>query len=331
MPTLTILMPAYNAALFIKEAIDSLLNQTFTDFELWIVNDASTDNTLQLISTYTDPRIQIVNNHVNVGRDRIVNTFITKIKVPFFTITDADDVSHPLRFQKQIEKLQFDKALMMCGTSYTAIDTKGFRLHTTILMDDHTAIIENIHKHSQFLGGTVVFRSEVTKIFKPFYREVIFDAFADADLCCRVAERYPSTNLKDALYYYRIVEDSMSRKTITAQRLNMYKLIYYLHTQRISIGKDMLENNEVEIAMKYLDDLTSLYSPSSLQRHIGFYHLYWGLPALAVKSALKSIRSDSSTFKNFFSFLYIIFRSGLFYLNRVINKTHYTALISRTT
>ena len=122
MPRLTILMPAFNAAPYIEEAIKSLLLQSFSDFELWIINDASTDETYGIVKSFQDPRIKIINNEINQGRVRTINRLVKEIQSPYFTVTDADDASHPRRLEKQVELLERDPNLMMCGTSFWAMD-----------------------------------------------------------------------------------------------------------------------------------------------------------------------------------------------------------------
>jgi glycosyltransferase involved in cell wall biosynthesis len=66
-PKISVIMPAYNAGKYIKDAIDSVVNQSFKDWELLVVNDASKDNTLEIIKSFTDPRIKLTNNEINLG------------------------------------------------------------------------------------------------------------------------------------------------------------------------------------------------------------------------------------------------------------------------
>ncbi|MFM7856975.1 MAG: glycosyltransferase family 2 protein, partial [Flammeovirgaceae bacterium] len=102
MATLTIVMPVYNAAPFVHEAVESILSQTFQDFELWIIDDASTDDSLAILMSFKDLRIKLRKNPTHLGRLVTVNAVVPDIVSPYFTITDADDVSHPKRLEKQI-------------------------------------------------------------------------------------------------------------------------------------------------------------------------------------------------------------------------------------
>ena len=127
-PILSIIMPAYNAAPYIQEAIDSILNQTFTDFEFFISDDGSTDDTRRIIDSYSDPRIKALHNTTNLGKTGTVNKLFKLTQSKFITVHDADDISHPNRFTKQIGKLVEDEELLLCGTAFCTVDSDGFIL-----------------------------------------------------------------------------------------------------------------------------------------------------------------------------------------------------------
>jgi glycosyltransferase involved in cell wall biosynthesis len=320
-------MPAYNAARFINEAIDSLLTQYFTDFELWIIDDASTDRTQVILSKYTDSRIRIYRNEVNRGRDFIVNHFVKMIQTPFFTITDADDVSHPQRLQKQLEILNNDSTLMMCGTSYYTIDEEGFIGRKISLLSDYNELIKAMDKHAQFHGPVTVMRKDCISRYDPFYRVGYFEAFADADLCSRIAGEAKAINLSEPLYFYRIIEHSMSRKDITPFGLNYYQLVNWLYKQRKQTKKDAIDRGEYEKINAYKKEITQSYDLSFFSRHLSFTHLYWGLRLPSIKNAWKAITYAPLGIKNWLSFFFILFRCGLLYLNRTMNSRHYSVLI----
>ena len=92
-------MPAYNAARFLRVAIDSILCQTFTDFELIIINDGSTDNTEEIIRSYTDPRIVYIKNEINLKLIKTLNKGIDAAKGEFIARMDSDDQARPTLFE----------------------------------------------------------------------------------------------------------------------------------------------------------------------------------------------------------------------------------------
>src|SRR3989339_1903405 len=108
-PKISIVMPVYNCEGFLRDAIDSVLKQTFTDFELIIVNDASTDNTLSIIKSYDDLRIALINRG-KLGLTRALNAGIATARGRYIARMDGDDISLPNRFQKQYDFLEKNPA-----------------------------------------------------------------------------------------------------------------------------------------------------------------------------------------------------------------------------
>jgi len=329
MPQLTILMPAFNAALYLQEAIESLLVQTFSDFDLWIIDDASTDETLNILKSFQDPRIKILTNEINQGRVRTINRLVKEIQSPYFTITDADDVSHPQRLEKQIEVLKQDQTLMMCGTSFWVVDEKGYTVRKLKLLTDLTELRAKALQQSQFLGPTTVMRQEVLSAFPDFYRTYLQDEFADADLATRILDNYRATNIAEPLYYYRILQTSLTRRNVTPRNLNLHRLVGFLSQQRRITGLDCLKRNAPEEANEFMHQIEEPYNldPSFLFRHQAFVHLYWGLNNLALENVQLAVSKSPFRAKNWVSLLYVIFRIGLFYLNRSVNKVHYRQLM----
>jgi glycosyltransferase involved in cell wall biosynthesis len=118
MKKLAVLLPAYNAALYIKESIDSVLNQTYNDFDLYIFDDCSTDETANIIKTYSDSRIFYLKNDHNIGITKTLNIGLNLLLSQFVYIVrmDADDWSYLERFQKQVEYLELNQKVVLCGT-----------------------------------------------------------------------------------------------------------------------------------------------------------------------------------------------------------------------
>lgn len=111
----SVLMPAYNDARYIRDAIDSILGQTFTDFELIIVNDGSTDETPQILASYTDPRIRILYHPTNMGRAHARNTALNAAQGEYVLWMDADDISLPQRLEKQIKFMDANPDICVVG------------------------------------------------------------------------------------------------------------------------------------------------------------------------------------------------------------------------
>jgi glycosyltransferase involved in cell wall biosynthesis len=130
MPQISVLMPVYNAERFLKEAIDSILWQTFTDFEFIIIDDCSTDSSPEILQSYTDPRIRLFRNEKNLGISATLNRGIELARAPLIARMDADDVSYPRRLQLQWEFAcqHPDGALYACWAKEVDEDRQRLRM-----------------------------------------------------------------------------------------------------------------------------------------------------------------------------------------------------------
>ena len=105
-PQVSIIMPVYNTAPFLREAMDSMLSQTFSDFELIVLNDCSPDNAEEVLNTYNDPRIVRYKGEKNVGLSNVLNVGIVMARGKYIARMDSDDISLPNRLQVQVDYLE---------------------------------------------------------------------------------------------------------------------------------------------------------------------------------------------------------------------------------
>ncbi len=122
---ITVIMSVYNGEKYLREAIDSILGQTFKDFEFLIIDDGSTDSSVEIIRSYTDPRIRLIQNGKNIGLTRSLNKGIKLARGEYIARMDADDISLPERIEKQIEYLDYHPDVGVLGTRFFEIDKNG--------------------------------------------------------------------------------------------------------------------------------------------------------------------------------------------------------------
>lgn len=328
MPRLTIIMPAFNAAPFIEEAINSLLNQTFTDFELWIIDDGSTDSTRAKIDLFEDSRIKRFYFNENRGRVLCVNEFTARVESEYFGITDADDVSLPTRIEKQIILLDQKQEVAMCGTSYWAIDESGVLIRRMGLSDDYAHIREANLIGPQFHGPTSIFRTNMVRKLGEFYRLYFRKNMADTDLAARVVDKFPSVNLKEALYYYRIVRTSVSRKEFSFRFAMINRTIIFLSKQRRMLGQDSLQGMNKDDLDKFVADWEAVYAfdSSRLLREAAFYHLYWKVLGKARRSAWQAFSVKPLQPKNWLCLSFCIGVGSVYWGQSLFGK-HYQSLL----
>lgn len=160
-PLVTVLMPAYNAASYIREAIDSVLGQTFTDFELLIINDGSTDDTLEIINSYNDDRIR-VHTQDNQGVIGALNKGLALATCELIARFDADDVCYPNRLSEQYEFMKSNPDYVLIGSASDYIDKDGEPLFEwQPPAHKHEDVLKVVKRSCPFDHPSVMYRKSV--------------------------------------------------------------------------------------------------------------------------------------------------------------------------
>jgi glycosyltransferase involved in cell wall biosynthesis len=291
-PCVSVLMPVFNAEAYVGRAIESVLGQTFADFELLVIDDGSSDDSAQFVKRYADPRIQVWRNVENLGKPESVSRLFRFARGKFVTIHDADDVSLPRRFEKQVSVLESDGELGMCGTSYARIDDHGRMLQWVTMPGDYDSIMRQLPVRSQFCGATIMVRNdvlhEIGEVYRPYFRR----KHEDNDLCYRVAERYKVVNLPDVLYAVRITPDSLSRRDADIETLNLYRFVVHLAEERRVRGSDCLLRGDQECERRFWEQVRERYrwDPSLVHREASSYYSGWGFTWRALRRGACAIR-----------------------------------------
>lgn len=194
-------MPVYNAEKYLGRAIESILSQTYTHFELIIVNDGSTDNSKNIILSYSDPRIKYFENPANLNIVKTRNRCLAESSGEYIAVLDSDDVAKPKRLEEQISFLEENPEYGMCGTFYeiiNAYDELIYKMNVPVSdRDNQTFLNFNVC----FCHSTVMMRSELANKFK--FREG-FDIIEDYELAYNVSKVAKIANLPSYLTQYRV-------------------------------------------------------------------------------------------------------------------------------
>jgi len=161
--TISIIMPVFNAEKYIHEAIESILNQTFTDFEFIIINDGSSDETQNIILRFNDPRIKLYNNDFNMGLVYSLNKGIQYARGKYIARMDADDISLPHRLEIQVNYLNLNQSIGVVGSNCIYINKDGVKGDKTNLPIDHQSIAWLLFFSVPIIHPSVMIRSEILK------------------------------------------------------------------------------------------------------------------------------------------------------------------------
>lgn len=203
----TILMPVYNGELYLREAIDSILSQTFTNFTLLIINDGSTDSTEQIIQSYNDTRIQYVKNENNLKLISTLNKGLSLIRTKYVARMDADDISLPTRIQKQVDFLESHSDVGVLGTWCQSFGNA----HNEIIKyeESHTGIVFKQLYQIQIVHPSCMIRMESLLPLEKYYDERFLHA-EDYDLFTRLSHVTHLANIPEVLHLYRKHDNAVS-------------------------------------------------------------------------------------------------------------------------
>jgi glycosyltransferase involved in cell wall biosynthesis len=222
-PLISVILPVFNSQEFVKESIESVLSQTFANFELIIIDDGSTDQSWNIVKSFKDPRIVLLKNERNSGVSLSTNIGIQVAKGEFIARMDADDISLPDRFEKQLNFLNTHPDVGVLSGAILPISPQGDKVgRITIPLEepyliDFWLIFETVIKQP-----AVMIRKEVlTKVkgYDPAYKAAV-----DYELWTRLAKVTRCANLSDLLIYYRIHDKSITFTMNALQKQNHVKV-----------------------------------------------------------------------------------------------------------
>jgi glycosyltransferase involved in cell wall biosynthesis len=222
-PDVTVLMPVFNAERHVGAAIESILAQTHRDFELLIVDDGSTDRSLEIAASYRDSRVRLITLGENRGLSGALNRGLAEAQCDWIARQDADDVSAPERLARQMATVARRPGLALLGCQAHAIDEHRRALAPVNRPVDEISIRWYGLFDNPFIHSTVLMRREVVWTELGGF-DGAFDPYSqDYALWGRVMERYPVLNLPDRLLTYRVSASSIIGSVNAAASSDEYR------------------------------------------------------------------------------------------------------------
>jgi len=223
-PVISVVMSVYNSGKYLAEAIDSILSQTFTDFEFIIINDGSTDGSLSIIKGYreNDDRIVLISRK-NKGLPFSLNEGIAASRGKYIARMDSDDIALPQRLQKQYDFMEKYNEVGVLGSGALTIDEKGqplkrgFIPKKVFISYSDLDIRANLLFSSALIHPTVLIRKSVLDRSGCVYNVKAYAA-QDYDLWCRLSSFTMFANLRECLIMYRVNTESLSAKIDTNKK-----------------------------------------------------------------------------------------------------------------
>ncbi|MDL5039750.1 glycosyltransferase family 2 protein [Heyndrickxia coagulans] len=295
-PLVTVLMPVYNGEKYLREAIESILNQTYKNFEFLIIDDGSTDNSKQIIKSYKDSRINLVSNGRNLKLINSLNKGIDLSSGKYIARMDCDDISMPRRLEKQVNFMEKNKDVIMCGTGVKILESKWKRTFPITGWENikYKLLIENCIYHP-----SVMIRTDVLKDNRIYYDSRFIHA-EDFELWQRISKKYKIENIRKPLLKYRHSTEGIGRKyqkeqiemasRISKQGLSEYNIIL----NKDYVRKEIITKEDILNAKKQIENIQK-------ENHFTDYEHQKILAMLWLSICKQGVRYGFWTLKVFYS------------------------------
>jgi len=271
-PLVSVVMPVYNAEPYLKEAIDSILEQTYENFELLAINDGSKDNSGKIIDNYAknDPRVKAVHQE-NTGIVTVLNRGIEMAKGEFIARMDSDDVSFPRRFEQQLAVFAKDPNVVLVAGGFEVIDEDGEFLYREVLPAHDRDLKRRMLLRNPLAHGSVMFRKSVIDAVGPYTDE--FGPTEDFELWSRIGTAGKFVALEATIFRWRVNSAGITSnnnqlqlkimkrhtgelwkasfpKVLSAKQLRKDSRTYFLEYKKRGVDmKNIMLNDNAEIAV----------------------------------------------------------------------------------
>lgn len=245
-PKVSVIMPVYNSEKYLFQSIDSILAQTLSDFEFIIIDDGSTDNSLNIINSYNDSRIKVISHKNNLGISKALNMGLQISSGNYIARMDSDDISSNNRLEQQLYFMECNKDISISGCNMLIINSNKA---INYCLNDSEIKAEMFFGKTPFAHPTIMIRNSFIKENDIKYNVKALYA-EDLDLYCNCCNIAKYANLDECLHFYRIHDNSVSNKHKIHQR----------KTAR-SIIRNFLKNEGLRLTTREFNTHCSLYLP----------------------------------------------------------------------
>lgn len=263
-PLVTVFIPVYNAEKYIAESLESILNQTYDNLEIILVDDGSTDKSVEIIKSYDDPRIRLIQNEKNMGIPYTRNVGLDHANGKYMAIMDSDDISLPERIEKQVRYLEENPDIDVVGTNYYKFNEKSCRkINLTYTTPEEIKIL--LLFYSPISNPSSMVRMDTVKKHKIRYNLDYFVA-QDYGFWSDISKAGGKIAvLPEFLLKYRTGHSNITRKSQEEKVKRRKKVLYSIHKNLFDFYHIPLTKLELKIYSEFysynywtIDDFTTL-------------------------------------------------------------------------
>lgn len=249
----SIVMPAYNAEKYIAESVNSILSQTYKNFELLIADDCSSDRTKEILSSFNDLRISFHHNEINQGYLKTCNKLFSLCKGELITFQDADDSSVVDRIQKQVNEFLKDKELGICTSNSVMINSDGKKIMSRKWAIDYEKFRTDADYEALLCGATIMLKNDLLKEIGLYHEYFNRLGGEDYEWFFRAVCKGKGVHLNDELYSYRIHNSAVKVNNTSPRTVYIHDIIKEIR-KRFILQKEYLLDGKHDAELKALEE-----------------------------------------------------------------------------
>ncbi len=230
-PLVTVFIPVYNSEKYIKEALESIIRQTYKNLEILLVDDGSSDRSAEIIKSFRNPRIRLLKNEKNMGIPYTRNVGLREAKGKYMAIMDSDDIADPERIETQVRYLENHPDIDVCASNYIRFGERGGKKVRAPFTTPEALKIMLLF-YNPIANPSAMVRLGTLKKHGLIYNEQFFVA-QDYELWSRLCQVGKITILPEFLLLYRFGHENISKKSTEKKAERRRKLIGEIHARLI--------------------------------------------------------------------------------------------------
>ncbi|MDQ3392691.1 MAG: glycosyltransferase [Bacteroidota bacterium] len=250
----TVLMPVYNAGVYLRDSIESILNQSFEDFEFLIINDGSSDESEAVIKSYNDPRIRTLNNEKNLGLIATLNKGLSLAKGQFIVRQDADDISMPHRLELQVDIMNKNPDLLLLSSNAIIINNNSEFIGESNLPEEEIALRFRMMFKCGIFHTSTIFRKKSLEDYNLKY-DPLYPHTEDYKLWSELSRHGKLYVMRDKLVKYRAHQESISSLNKSKQEEIAAKVV-----------RENIKEIGVEVSLQEAKRLRGLFRSTGMNR-----------------------------------------------------------------
>lgn len=251
-PLVTVFIPLYNCEAYISDALESITNQTYSNIEIVIIDDGSTDNSVEIVNSYSDPRIRLIKNETNKGIPYTRNLGLQESQGKYMAIMDSDDIAYLTRIEKQVDYMETNPSIDAIGSYYEII---GGRFKKVMKPKNITS--EEIKAGLLFLNRianpTSFLRLETINKYELEYNPAYFVA-QDYDMWVQISKVGELSILPEVLLKYRTGHTNITKKSKSSKTIHRKKINDSIHQDILNFYNFDLTEVELRVFNEFFDD-----------------------------------------------------------------------------